>query len=526
MTSIGEDTFLRCTGLTSVKVDKDNPKYHSLENCKAIIETWSDKTIVACINKKAIPGVVITGSVLTCCENKKLRKIVIPEWVRYIENNAFEDCTNLTSIEIPRSVTSIRDKAFKNCTGLTSIEIPDSVTNIGKKAFEGCTGLTSIVIPSSVECIGSGVFKNCSSLTSIKVDKCNEYFDSREDCNAIIQTCNNTMLAACNKTTLIPSDVRKIGDYAFFGMTNLTSIEIPSSVTSIGRWAFSGCAGLTSLKVPDGVSSIGWCAFEGCSGLTSINIPNRLKFIPWGAFSECKGLASIKIPDSVTSIDMRAFFGCTGLTSVEIPDSMTSIKASTFRGCTGLTSIEIPESVTSIEVNAFAGCTGLISIVFRSSVRSIESGAFYGCKDIREIHLLQKSPFKWMTKSGAFNDFNECTLYVSEDCIGYYLNHDVYKHYFKEVKPEIITTTLSGMCQTPHTSTEIYTMKVAGHECQAVGDRSLLDNPDKVAVIACDNYTEEESARLWEEWLACGERGGVLVSAAIAPKRRRYSARP
>ena len=216
-------------------------------------------------------------------------------------------------IEYP--VTSIGYGAFYCCTSLTSVEIPSSVTSIGRMAFLGCTSLTSVEIPSSVTSIGSDAFNKCTSLTSITVDPDNATYDSRDNCNAIIQTSDNTLIAGC-QSTIIPSSVTSIGSDAFSFCTSLTSIEIPSSVTSIGYEAFNYCTSLTSIEIPSSVTSIGDYAFRSCTSLTSIEIPSSVTSIGNGAFYHCTSLTSIEIPSSVTRIYDYAFEGCTSLTSV------------------------------------------------------------------------------------------------------------------------------------------------------------------------------------------------------------------
>ncbi len=290
--------------------------------------------------------------------------VIIPESVTYegktysvtsIGLSAFYGCSGLTSITIPNSVTSIGNKAFWSCFGLTSITIPNSVTSFGSDAFYGCSGLTSITIPNSVTSIGYRAFQDCSGLTSIVVESTNTVFDSRNDCNAIIETATNTLVAGCKNTT-IPSSVASIGIYAFAGCSGLTSITIPNSVTSIGYYAFKDCSGLTSIFIPNGVYSIGNNAFYGCSGLTSITIPNSVTSIGGFTFHGCSGLTSIIIPNSVTSIGDHAFYGCSGLTSIIIPNSVTRIEDSAFSRCSSLTSVTISESVTSIGKEIFQSC--------------------------------------------------------------------------------------------------------------------------------------------------------------------------
>ena len=232
-------------------------------------------------------------------------------------------------------VTSIKNEAFKNCMVMTSCIIGNKVTSIGDGAFSGCSGLTSVTIPRSVTSIGESAFSGCSGLASIMVENGNSKYDSRENCNAIIETATNTLIRGC-KNTIIPNSVTTIGEAAFSGCSGLTSVTIPNSVTSIGYYAFSGCSGLTSLSIPNSVTSIGNGAFDSCSGLTSVSIPN-----------------------SVMSIGSYVFYGCSGLTSVTVPNSVTSIGACAFYGCSSLSTVTIGSGVTNIGDYAFSDCSAL-----------------------------------------------------------------------------------------------------------------------------------------------------------------------
>ena len=165
----------------------------------------------------------------------------------------YPSAKDITAYEIPESVTTIGDGAFDCCTSLASVTIPDSVTSIGNYAFYECTSLASITIPNSVTSIGRGAFEDCASLASISVDENNENYSS-----------DDGILFNKDKTILVqyPS-----------GKTTST-YSIPNSVTSIGNYAFYGCTNLTSVTIPNSVTSIGDCAFEGCTSLASITIPN------------------------------------------------------------------------------------------------------------------------------------------------------------------------------------------------------------------------------------------------------------
>ena len=244
---------------------------------------------------------------------------------------------------------------------VTCNDVSYSVTSIGSEAFSGCSGLTSINIPNSVVNIGEYVFYQCIDLKSIQVADGNSKFDSRNGCNAIIETESNILIAGC-KETVIPNSVTSIGNSAFSGCSGLTNITIPSSVISIGDDAFRGCSGLTSITIPNSVISIGIQAFGHCSGLTSIAIPNTVISIGGLAFRKCTSLTSIVIPNSVTYIGSSAFESCSALTSIVIPNSVTSIEYQTFSGCTSLTSVTIPSSVTSIGEYAFTWCNNLLTV--------------------------------------------------------------------------------------------------------------------------------------------------------------------
>ena len=473
--------FYWCSGLTSISVESRNTVYDSRNNCNAIIETSSNTLIVGCqntiipnsvttIGESAFEGcsgltsVTIPNGVTTIGEaafwgSSGLTSVTIPNSVTNIGEAAFWGCSGLTSVTIPNSVTSIGARAFHGCSVLTSVTIPNSVTTIGGETFWGCSGLTSITIPNSVTSIGIRAFYGCSSmtsitipnsvtsieryafygcssLTSISVESGNTVYDSRNNCDAIIETSSNTLIAGC-KNTFIPISVTSIGEAAFEGCSGLTSVTIPNGVTSIGSNAFYGCSGLTSVTIPNSVTSIGSSAFYGCFGLTSVTIPNSLTSIGGEAFSGCSNLVSftvewdnpLAVPNNIfdnvnlsettlyvpaatksayESADLWKDFGnivegasgkCGAnliwtyleakhtLTISGSGDMWDFVIAPWYKYCSCIKTIHIEEGVTSIGEYAFSGCTGLTSVTIGDGVTSIGEYAFQYCESLETVTI-------------------------------------------------------------------------------------------------------------------------------------------
>ena len=295
ITSIGNYAFYQCSFLTSVHIGIG-------------VNSIGDGAFYRCasLTSVIIPGSVtyIGDYVFSLCSS--LTSIVIPGSVTDIGDFTFSECASLISIEvavdnanyagfdgvlynkdmtaliacpagkagafvIPNGVASIEDQAFRDCSKLTSITIPDSVISIGWNVFYGCSSLTSMIIPGSVESLGDYAFSLCSSLASVTIE------------NGVIT----------------------IGDEAFSLCTNLTSIVIPNSVTSIGRSAFAGCSSLINVCIGNGVTSIDDAAFSGCYNLTRITIPSSVTSIGYHAFNACKNLTSMYFKGDAPGLPAR-----------------------------------------------------------------------------------------------------------------------------------------------------------------------------------------------------------------------------
>ena len=332
------------------------------------------------------------------------------------------------------NVTTVGEAAFLSCEEVSAVYIPESVGTIGKWAFSNCTGLTSVmvntdsivakysslgkvfgaqvqkyVIGERISAISYNAFRDCTGLTSIVVEPNNETYDSRGDCNAIIETASNTLIVGC-KNIVIPEDVMSIGDYAFSGCSGLTSISIPESVTSIGRNAFSGCHSLTKAEFAS-IESLCAVAFTGVSSnplycaehlyingaeVFDVVIPDGVASIGDYAFMNGRSLTSVAIPSSVVSIGSEAFSDCTSLTKAEFASIMSICSISfensssnplcyakhLYVGGSEVKDLDIPYYVGSIGNYAFYNCLGLTSVTIPKSVMTIGYGAFSGCKNL------------------------------------------------------------------------------------------------------------------------------------------------
>ena len=367
-----------------------------------------------------------------------LDEIIIPskiygEVIIGIGDSAFKG-SKITKVIIPNSVTNIGDDAFNACFGLVSVEMPDSIANIGDRAFAGCC-MTSVVIPNSVTDIGECAFNSCIQLVSIE----------------------------------LPDSIINIGDSAFGNCTKLASIELPGSIVNMGYSVFSGCSALAIVNISEGVTAISMNMFRDCSNLVTIIIPNSVVNIGYCAFYGCSSLISVGIPDSVISIEDYAFKYCSSLSSVSIGKGVQSIGDGAFENCSNISGVYItdiaswcgikfsntnagkcyanpltyaeilylngkklqdlviPEGVTSIGDYAFNSCKSIVTVNIPESVTSIGLYAFSGCDYL--IVATFKNPYGWKVSyngttysniSASLTDVSVAATYLRSTRAGYY----------------------------------------------------------------------------------------------------------
>lgn len=289
----------------------------------------------------------------------------------------------ITSITLPDTLEFIGNDSFQYYwCDIKSITIPDSVKTIGDGAFRGAK-LRSINIPKGVTSLGDDVFENCSYLSKITVDSENPVYDSRNNCNAIIETATNTLVRGCAATV------------------------IPSDITAIASTAFAGCNTLEKITLPNGLKNIGMHAFLGCSQITAITIPAGVTYIGYGAFMSCSKLVSLKIPDGVTELNGRTFDGCIALKSITLSKNITRIKTLEFNNCKSLTQITLPSKLKEIGAYAFGNCKSLTRINIPASVTDIREGLFFECDNLVNVTVDENNK--------KYDSRNNCNAIIEKD---------------------------------------------------------------------------------------------------------------
>ncbi len=410
-------------------------------------------------------------------------KVAIPATVTYsgktysvtsIGDNAFDNCSGLTSVTIPNSVTSIGEYAFLGCSGLTSVTIPNSVTSIGQGAFFACSGLTSVTIPNSVTSIGDVAFCHCNHLTDfysnfdnpsnvtlggdvfvgVSTSTCvlhvpygsSDLYRSADQWKAFtniveitpseqIDFADTAVEAICltNWDTngdgcLTVAEAAAVTDLGkvFKSNTSITSfdeLQYFIGLTEIGDQAFSNCSNLTSIIVPDNVITIGYAAFEFCSSLTSLILGKSVQTISplGGCMYGCRSLQSIVIPASVTTINGYVFNECDNLMSIVVEHGNTVydsrdncnaiIETATNTLIAGCNGSTIPSSVTRIGEGAFQLRINLQEISFPSSVNQIDYAAFNSDFRLDNIYCYVDNPNEIVLGESVFSDILDIRRY-------------------------------------------------------------------------------------------------------------------
>jgi len=234
------------------------------------IKEIGSRTFAYC---SGLNNVNLKENLLTIGENAfygcdSLETLYFPNSLNYIGERAFYSCDLLNNVQLKRNLLSLGKLAFGSCKSLSNITIENGLTKLESGVFSGCSALESFELPESITEIHYSAFEGCESLAYLSVNINNNVFDSRNNCNAIINTSTNELIVGAINT-IIPSSVTRIGQRAFSDR-QIEEIKITQNIINIGSYAFNRCENLQSLIFDTTEAAIYYNAFSDCDALTTV----------------------------------------------------------------------------------------------------------------------------------------------------------------------------------------------------------------------------------------------------------------
>lgn len=364
-------SFIGCSQLKSITVEEGNEDFDSRDNCNALIKTEDKELVLGC------------------------RYTRIPDGITTIGQCAFSGQRHMSGINIPEGIRTIDNAAFDDCTGLKYITLPSTLESIGNASFGGCTSLEELVIPANVSTVGEYIAVGCHNLKRIIVSPDNKTFDSRDSCNAIVNTKEDCIVTGC-RNTVIPGNVRMIGPGAFSG-SSLTRIFLPASVMQIAETAFTNCRFCTSIEVAR--DNPVYDSREDCNAIIETSTGILVK-----------GCAQTTFPSGVSRIGNYAFSAMVMPYYYVIPEGIVSIGHHAFSSC-NFRLLVLPKSLKEIENSAFTFCRLLEEVEMNSTDISIGAMAFNYCYSLRSVRLPHRTRF---ANSEVFRDTPYQDIYERE----------------------------------------------------------------------------------------------------------------
>ena len=369
-----------------------------------------------------INGYTITGiNTQAFKNNKKLKGIIIPDTVTYVEDSLFSGCISLTDVDLGKGVTVITNGMFYNCKNLESLTIPEQIErfydrysytgNSSDKPFEGCVNLkniyfkakdislvrylslpslTNIVIGSTVESLPDRAFSGYKYLENVTFE--NGLLVLPNEC---FKNCTGL------KSITLPDSMMSVGKSAFENCYNIKSVTFSENLNTIADSAFKGCSSIENLSFNKNLREIGNNAFEECSSVKNVTFNDSLNTIGESAFANCSSVEKVDLPESVSSVGKDAFEGCKAIKNITLSSKLNYVNDGVFSGCSSLESVDLPDNISEIGANSFADCTNLKNIRFGKNLIHIDSYAFSGCSSLKSIEFPAGLQYIW---SKAFID--------------------------------------------------------------------------------------------------------------------------
>ena len=320
--------------LKRIIVDKDNETFDSRDDCNAIIET-NTNTLIKGSSNTIIPKSIKSIGDDAFLGNNAIKRISIPSNIEEIGDCCFAYCWKLNKIHLSNGLKIIGTDAFYSCSYIERIKLPDTVEVIGSFAFRD-TNISTFQLPKNLKRLGEYIYsftdinnieklhvsKHIEYLTpisfgniginNISVDPDNKKYDSRKNCNAIIETKTNKLVLGCNNT-VIPKGVIKIGKFAFINC-KMKQLIIPKNIKTIEKEAFD-TSSIKKIIIEGDVRIINSRLFCN-SKIKEVNIKGKTEIISDYAFIGCKKLEKLILPSSIKIIGAEAFYECKKLKTI------------------------------------------------------------------------------------------------------------------------------------------------------------------------------------------------------------------
>ena len=359
VTSIGDGVFKNCTSLEKATLP-DN------------ITQLPRDFFYGCTSLSSFnfPAQLTTIGSSAFCKSTVLQgDVVLPQSVKVIKNNAFQDCDRMKSITFSEELTTLESEALYGCDSLQAIVFPKHLKTIPRNLCGYCRQLQSIVFPEDVETIEGYAFQYCGVKGTLTLP-------------ATLKTIKDHAFYRMEMQHIdFPEGIQTIGNSSFQSCESLLDVTLPASLTRLEGYAFDGCDNLFAVVFPDDVTNLTFSGnhhFATNKQLRSVTLPKTgMTTIPQAMFGECDRLRNIELPATLTSIGAQVFYGCDSLQTIYIPDGVTAIGDEAFDYCTKLKYARLPEGLQTIGSGCFAWNENLQYLNIPSTVTSIGNYALH-----------------------------------------------------------------------------------------------------------------------------------------------------